>query len=574
MNSAKLLAIIIVSLVAILVLATIIVMFFFACRYDERKDIAAKSKNVKIYTYNYVKKSFMYFEKMNTTVQQSLFNEGFLNNFDPADKYQVENWLKDIATGKQTSNFLNVNVKDESKKNKLTPVILGLKSVNREKDIIHFESMMVSFATAQRNVSRSKGRKYRINNVDEAVEFMNQRNKATSLGAVYYVSVYDSDKDQAYEDDLETIYERIVTIIISYMHKKRKFSIVDYDSILIMDIDCLNRATALSFVSTLETSIRQYINSTFPDTTIRFSIGVSTGNFYNNDYELAKKQAKQMSDAVKEEENRGPVLVYNPDYFDMARQSKTDLAEIKYLIENDTFRIYYRPLVNTNKFVLDHYSASIVPHGTRILDFLELVTVALANNLDVAKLYNSIITQVNKRIEMSGQEQCRMSLRLPLSTIDIFIKENKRVKNNRVQWLFVFSESYLLLYADSQKKTAKKLQDLKNKGFDIGIQIASPNTALSNLILSMADTIIVPAEIFQYSFKDTNINHSLRLVQNEFSALNIPITYTGLKTVSEISLCQHYGGESFQADEIGKASSWLEGIDNSVMQTLIRELGD
>ncbi len=567
-------AIVIVTVIAILVLATIIVMFFFAYRYDERKDIAAKSKNVKIYTYNYAKKSFMYFEKMNTTVQQRLSQEEFLNNFDPADKYQVENWLKDIATGKQTSNFLNVNVKDESKKNKLTPVILELNSINREKDIIHFESLMVSFATAQRNVGRSKGRKYRINNVDEAVEFMGQRNKSTALGAVYYVSVYDSDKDQAYEDDLETIYERIVTIIISYMHKKRKFAIVDYDSILIMDIDCLNRATALSFVSTLETSIRQYINSTFPDTTIRFSIGVSTGNFYNNDYEVAKQQAKRMSDAVKEEGNGASILVYDPDYFDMARQRKTDLAEIKYLIENDTFRIYYRPLVNTKEFTLDHYSASIVPHGTRVLDFLELVTVAMANNLDVAKLYNNIITLVNKRVEMSGQEECKMSLRLPLSTIDIFIKENKKVKNNRVRWLFVFSETYLLLYSENQKKTAKKLEDLKEKGFNVGIQIASPNTALSNLILSRADTIIVPAEIFPYSFKDTNINHSLRLVQNEFSELNIPITYTGLKTVSEIALCQHYGGESFQADEIGKASSRLEGIDNSVMQTLIRELGD
>ncbi len=570
----KPLAIITVFIIAVLVLAAIIVLFCFAFKYDERKNLAARSRNNKVFTYNYAKKSFMYFEKMNTTVQLQQTHEEFLAKFDPADKYQVENWLNDIAMGKQAPAFLNANIKDENKRNKLIPIILELKSINREKDIIHFETLRVQYAAAQKNVSKSKARKYRIEDKDACQEFLSERNKTTSLGAVYYVNVYDTDEDQAYEDDLETIYEKSLNIIVSYMSKTRKYTIVDYDSLLIMDINCLNRAAALAFASTLETSIRQYINTSFPDTTIKFTIGVVTGNNYNNDLDLAIKLSKQMSDAVKEAEGHSPILVYDPNYFDLARQKKNDLAEIKYLISNDTYRIYYRPFVNTNTFTLNHYSATIVPHGTRIKDFLELVVFALANKLDIAKLYNSIIGQITKRVERKDESECIVAIRLPLSTVDLFIKEAKKFKDSKVRWFFVFNESYLLMYSESQKKTAKKLQDLKDSGYLLGIQITSPNSALSNLVLSRADTIIVPADIFQYSFKDPNINHSLRLVQNAFAELNMPITYTHLKTISEISLCHHYGGSIFMADEIGKPSSRLEGIDNSVIQALMREIKD
>ncbi len=570
----EIIEIIILAIIILALITTMIVMFCFAFRYDGRKDIASKSRNSKIFTYNYAKGTFMYFEKMNTTVQLRQTPEEFLAKFDPADKYQVENWLKNIVVGKESTNFLNANIRAEGKRNKLTPIVMELKSVNREKNIIHFETQRVSFASAQKNVGKSKRRKYIISDLEDARKFITEGNSTTSLGAVYYVSVYDSDPDQSYEEDLEAIYEKVSSILVSYMTKTRKMTVVDYDSFLVMDINCINRATAIAFVSTLETTIRQFINSSFPDTTIRFSIGVTTGNYYNGSFDVARKQSRQMSDAVKNGNYSSSILVYDPEFFDIVRQRQTDLAEIKYLIENKTYRIYYRPFISTETMQLDHYSAVLVPHGTRVTDFSEMVTLALANDLNVAELYHDIIVQVNKRVQLREFEGCRVSLRLPLPSIDIFIKENKKVKNNKVTWLFIFSEAYLLMYSDNQKKTAKKLQDLKDKGHSIEIQISAPNSTLPNMILSRADMIVVPANIFQYSFKDTNINHSLRLIQNEFSELNIPITYTGLKTVDEVELCQHYGGVVFQADQLGKASSRLEDLDHSAVQTLIKDLGN
>ena len=56
--------------------------------------------NIRIYTYDYAKKSFTYFDKMNLKKQRVLTEKQFLDQFKASDRYRVQDWLKDISQGK------------------------------------------------------------------------------------------------------------------------------------------------------------------------------------------------------------------------------------------------------------------------------------------------------------------------------------------------------------------------------------------------------------------------------------------------------------------------------------------
>lgn len=548
-------------------LLAIAILLFATVLFPKHRRI--NDSNIRIYTYDYGKNTFFFFDRNNLLRRKEMNEKEFISQFQISDSYQVRNWLDAIVSGKSHRDFLQADVKIHIR-GRAIPSILELTGVNREKCLIHFESHLLPFSAFVQTTGKRRRARFMLSSPDEAEAFLRDSDP-NSLASAYYVSLFLDEKDrtQANLRELMEISQMTLDMLSGYLTKERRLLAFTENEFFILSAINMSKAMCIQFASTLETKIRQVINKSHPDTKVKFAIGLSTGTFFQKDYKKAKEQCQLMCEAIRKGDYRHDILFYDQDFFLKERKKKTDKEEVRMLIRNQTFRLYFEPTLDISTFQKSFYVLSVSTYGTSIKDFREIQRIGLT----IRNGCEDLFTALKKKLEdvLSGSPRTRLLFPVDYSSLDSLIQAMDHNDSKAFDLVLSLRESDLLPYLQNLKQVVDRFAEIKKRGFSLAIHIANATSLLPNKLLRLFSYVVVGKE-FTSRLGEPSALASLQLIESDYLPLNIPILYRDLVDKSQIELCAHYGGTIFQSRSLGEPSSRPEEIEEDELEELKESL--
>lgn len=571
-----------------LALAILIFAFLFAFVFSGKRNLRRARENtdfnVRVYTYNYAEKTFYCFDKMNFKNAKQFDEEGFLSQFDRKDRYLVEDWLQKIAHGDPTSKFIQADIV-LSRTKKTTSSMLELTSVNREKNLIHFDSHLLPYVyvTAPRpskkpvvngkKPSRKNApkmpKKYLLSDAEAAQKFLSDKHFDNS-GSLYYFHLYKKDTLLNEEDSqkLAALNDEICFVLARFLSKTRKLLRLSPTEEILIDVGSISRVMAMNVASTIETSLQQYLNtSDNPEAqNCSVAIGLTTGTLCQKNYALGCDQAQKMAEAIVKGFTKEKVLFYDETFFDTYKKSKAQRDEVKMVIKNATYRLYFTPTLDIQSGELAFYLLSVYPYGTSIQDFTDVLKIAKENKDGEKILLSSLKERITARC---GENKAKIAVKTPFDSLESFSSYLPEGKKKNLSWILALEESDILTSNEDPSVIAERILKLKEKGYQIALVIDSPSSGLRTRILKTADYFFVPSIFTSQAADPERAKNDLRSIQDTYTLYHAPLLYSGLKDFDDIELTAHFGGQIFECEELALPSSKLQDLDPEKVKDIL-----
>lgn len=550
---------------ALAVIAGIIVAFVFTGKKELKKIRDDSDFNIRVYSYDYAKQSFYFFDMMDMTHRKTFTASEFYAQFSKTDTYLVEDWLRSIAHNEKHPEYIQADIKINASK-KLASSMIQLTGVNRQKNIIHFNSHLLpnSYMANMRAISRMKNKipnKYILTTFEDCQHFID-RSSLDSLGAVYFFRLYCTNSQVPDEKahEIEELNKELLLVLGRFLSKDRKMVKISPTEEIIIDTPCISKIVAMTTASTIRTHLQQFLNHHTSEDEYHVAIGITNGTYYQRNYALAKEQSSKMADAIIKGLTNEKVLFYDEAFFRNYQQTKAQRDEVRMVIRNATFRNFFTPTLDISNGTHSFYLLETLPYGTKVKDFSSVINMAKDMRQACEHLFTSLIEKclifTKKR-----NEPLPIAIRLPFNAVVDFVKAVEKNPSDMIKWIFVLDEVDLLTSMEDPTMIAKSFHELNKKGYQIAIVIENPSSGLRTRILRTISYFFVPPKFTTLSSDVNRSRTDLRNIQSSYSLYRVPIVYYGLKDFDDIELGVHFGGRIFQCDELALRSSHIELID-------------
>lgn len=552
----------IIFIFVFIVLFTILVIFFPKISQKPKVD-----NNIRIYTYDYSKKSFTYFDKMNLRKQKSLTEKEFLDQFKASDRYRVQDWLKDISQGKKINEFIQADIKINNKNHYVTSMI-ELTSYDPEVCIIHFESHLLPFATFKTKIGGlfSK-RRYVLSDKTVARSFL-EEGDPNSLGAFYFIKIYHLNNDDENDEiAVAELNKEIIDLLNHYTNKSRRLYLYSETEEILIDNASMSKIATMEMAHTIATAIQQHLNFKAPNANLSIAIGITLSSFYNRNFDDAITQSLSMVDAIINNIVPNKIALFDPQFYSRHKQKLNQTEQVKSIIKNNTIRLYFTPTINVGKQQQDFYLLNPLPYGTDLHTFYEILKTSVSIKDGPDRLFTFLFEQI---ATITAAKSVELMIKIPYSLATSFLNISKQNLSSYIKWIICFEESDLITYIDDLQSMKSIFEAYANKSIKIALELTTINSLLPSKINTKFSYFIIGKKFTQGSNnKDPNTNE-LRVIQSEYSYFPGKFVYTHLKDIDDIEICAHYSGEIFQCDEIGLPSSRLEMIDTDTINDILQ----
>ncbi|MFA6830352.1 MAG: hypothetical protein WCR67_06625 [Bacilli bacterium] len=561
------------SILAFILLVILILSFIFAYK-KKRPNKEGTDFNIRAYTYDYIKKSYFFVDLKNMTNQKTYNEEQFYNQFIPSDRYRVQNWLDDIIKKDEYHKFLQADIHVNSKHKNMTSV-MEIKSINKEKGKIHFESSFLPNLSSSFNfsghktVSNRKLKRFLLDDIHEAQEFIDSAPSNQIVG-IYYLKLYrQTRKDFEKDDYLQKVSSKLTEPIGHLLSKEiRYFRPNDIDYVIV-DLNSVSKAMVMNVASSISTTIQKSINTAFPDADITLGIGITFGYICQRNFSSALEQSSTISSLIADNYTKEKFIIYDKETINNYNITKKNLQDITMVIKNTTLRVYFQPTLNIKTGKNSFYIIKPKPYGTSIEDFSEVLKLASKTQLGTAPLFRYIqtkATQILRNIDNSG-----VLLEISFTDVNSFLKAiNDSPSDSNLDWIVAFEEIDLLSYVNNIQTIRKAFQQLLECECKIAISIRNANTALPASVLRFASYFII-GKSFTGNLNNDKVRNGLRLIQSNLNSYPASLVYFGLADYNSFELAVHYGAQILECAQLAGVSSHAEVLNPEKVEYLLKD---
>ncbi len=555
--------------------ALLVVVFVLAFSRLDKKTLAkleSNDFNIRVYTYDYIKKRFYSFDKINLTNIKTYSEEEFLAQFRRSDTYRIQEWFQGIISEKNPGKrSLQVDIKINKGK-KYSASILHFTSIKRDIQCIHFESQLLSYVSTTKNnfdITKKNSQRYFLKNEDECKKFLASC-EADILGSMLYFEFFYTKKNPTPEDfeTMEKAKSGAINMIVRYLSKSRRLCKLSSNEFLIIDTSSLSKLMTMNIASSINTTLQQYLNFNSPDIDLTIAIGVTIGTLYQGNYVLGKEQAKKMADAICQGKAKNDrILIYDETFFKNYEQAMIQKGEVKRLLQNGTFRVYFSATYDVETGLQSFYMVRCLPYGISVKEFDDVISYSEEISGGVDQLLENVYSKIIA-VTRSTKQEVSVAIRLPYHSLKkhfAFVKSHP----SNIKWIFCIRVLDLLTSTDDSNAIIRTLKNCTSENTEIGLIIDTLSSNPKPKILQVASYFFVP-NIFttKASSHEDSINN-MRLIQSAYhTQFKTPIVFYDLDNIDDIETGIVNGGKIFECREVSKMSSRLEAIDEDSIDFL------
>lgn len=528
--------------------------------------------NIRVYTYDYIKKRFYSFDKINLTNIKTYSEEEFLAQFRRSDTYRIQEWFQAIISEKNPGKrSLQVDIKINKGK-KYSASILHFTSIKRDIQCIHFESQLLSYVSTTKNnfdITKRNSQRYFLKTEDECKKFLASC-EADILGSILYFEFFYTKKTTS-ESDLQTMEKAksgAINMIIRYLSKSRRLCRLSSNEFLIIDTSSLSKLMTMNIASSIYTTLQQYLNFNSPDVDLTVAIGVTIGTLYQGNYVLGKEQAKKMADAICQGKAKNDrILIYDEAFFKNYEQAMLQKKEVRSLLDNGTFRVYFSATYDVETGLQSFYIVRSIPYGISVKDFDDVISYAEDINGGIDQLLENLYSKI-LAVTKSKKQKVSIAIRVPYHSLK---KQYAFVKSHpsNIKWIFCVRVLDLLTSTDDTNAIIRNLKNCTSENTEIGLIIDTLSSNPKPKILQVASYFFVPNSFTTKAPSHEDSINNMRLIQSAYhTQFKTPIVFYDLDNIDDIETGIVNGGKIFECKEVSKMSSRLEAIDEDSIDFL------
>lgn len=560
------------AVILFLILISAIVTCFVLYAKKGKKKAFSLDFNTRVYTYDYEKGKFSFFDQNNIANQKIYNAQEFYSQYIPTDANRMKVWIQDVVTKDDYAPFIQADVKLR-KRGKIYTTMIEILSVNRKKSVIHFQSHLLPYMGTTSTLSKKSRRqknidRFRLDDREKAQDFLDS-GKAIEVIGIYYLKIYRSTDhrrpdEQAY---LKRTFHNAVTSISHFFSKTSKFLVLNETEILIIDRDAISKAMVMNIGTSINTHIQQYLNFNVPDIDLYIAIGITSGSISERNIDKAIQQSKDMANAIASNYTNERILLYDPNFFRKYHSEQKNIEDITNLVKNSTFRVYFNPTFSLKTREQSFYVVKAVPYGTEVKDFQDVLNIATKTSLGVLPLLRSL----NEKCEMvlRGRRNTGVMIKMPLALLKSFITALDDQNNkDDLDWILAVKESELIPQLNHMSSLRQTLQLVLDSGYKIALILYHPNSALPSSLLRHFSYFVIDKD-FAPSFTSPKTQNELKMIETNFQPFPALLTYIDLKDHNSFELAAHFGGKILQCEELAPASSRADGIDQDKLKELM-----
>lgn len=527
------------------------------------KPIVLSSLNVRVYSYNVESEEFRFFDKNNLSNMRSYSANQFYSQFITSDQDKIKTWLKSIENGEIVSESIQVNVKIKSNLSSL-PSMLEFTSYNPENKLIHFESYIVPhLSKININFKANIGYKkfYILDDIDKCQEFVDKKNE-DRIVAFYSFKIYFANEEFSDDEnfiDLKDINSQLRRILLQFLNKNTKmYYINDYEQ-LIIDKSISSRTIALNVGNTYASTLKHFIGYSVKVPYVKIALSITLSTYCDSNVRKALNQNESIINLITKDLRTDKVILYDQNILNKTNVEQTNLHDIKMLIKNSTFRLYYEPTLDIQNIKQSFYSLKFIPYGTsmqtlgEIASFCERIPEANVN------LYISILERIKSRLADNLSKE--ILIRLPFNQANSFIDVlQENFSDMNLKWIIGIREKELIELMSDIDSAINYVKLIHSKKCKFAIYFNEAATILPRGLLAETDYFIFDNESNE-SLTSDDLQANLRVIKSNLSLYSGKICFLNLKTIADIELFAHYCGTIFHCDELKLRSSTLEALD-------------
>jgi len=569
---------ILLSVIGGLLLSGLIVLFFLYVIPPKKKK---PNFNIRVYAYYYGEHPhYVFFDKSDIAHTKTYDPQTFENQFLEADKYRVQNWINAIARNEDYSQFLEAEVRMNGKN--YSPSMLELTGVDRDKNVIHFEShlipYMVKSAVSGKKNKPAKPKKYEIlSTLEEGERFVLEASGNRQIG-IFVLVLFRIGMDGKKMDFLETDLEKkrlaevekgVRNVLYRFLSRETRYYKVSDTEYVLVARDAVSKAVVMNMASSLDTALQQYLNIHVPENDLRVAIGVTLGSLCARKLSRGIEQGEEMARTMENNASASHALLYDPNFKKRETIETENLSDIALLVANRTYRLFFAPTLNVRTAKQDFFFLKVIPYGTKLTSFDEVLEVAAKLPSGLITLYQSLYRKtvdVFERMRRTGT----VFFEVPYGQLSSFCNAVSPDEEEAVSVLVGLRENELLAYRQDYGTIRKTLERLREAGYSFALVLNGPSTILPNALLRLFSRFVVMGAPFDPA--DPKVAMTLRSREANFALYSADLVYEGLKDYSQVELCAHYGGTVFQCDKLGALSSRPEEIDPETLDELLLDL--
>lgn len=563
--------IVLIATIAVIILFLTFVGCLILANLKEKKNFFMDF-NTRVYTYNYEKGLFFFFDQKNIAVQKTYTAQEFFSQYASIDANRMKVWIQDVVTRDDYSPFIQADVKLK-RKGKIYTSMVEVLSVNRKKNVIHFQSHLLPYmgtvsTIAKKKTKRKNISKYILESEEKAQDFLSS-GKAVEVIGIYYLKIYRS-TDRVRADEkayLKNTFTNAINSISHFFSKSSKYYKVSDTEIIIIDKEAISKAMVMNIGTSINTHIQQYLNFNVPDVDLFVAIGVTSGSNCERKFDLAVQQSKQMANAIASNYTNERILLYDPNFFEKYNLEQKNIEDISMVCKNATFRVYFNATFNLNTREQSFYVVKAIPYGTEVSDFKDVLSLANKTSYGALPLIKALNDKCKK--DLIGRKNTGVMIQMHLNLLKTFLLAMEEDKNH-LNWIFAIPENDLIAQMNHLNTLRQTLRTVIDAGYKIALILYHPNSPLPSSLLRHFSYLVINSE-FSKSFTDSKTQNNLKMIETNYALFPGILTYIDLKNSNEFLLAAHSGAKILQCEEIAPTSSKPLDIEQEKLKSILNK---
>lgn len=575
LNNATLFIIHLIAIIFLisLLVVTLIIVHFAHKKKQQKNKLALLTSNKTIFTYDYNRKLFFYFERFNPRNERILSHDEFLEKFILSDRGRIDAWLNDFLTNDNVSQFIQVDRLMNISKNKQSNLtfILILTKLDRKNKIIHFEMSFLPFVD---ETSGSRAAEKHILKDEKDINDFIHTYETSTQGAVYYIRLFSSQ----YNDGVAPLKNKIVSYkiyndaILKYLSPTRKIININSTDFVIIDTSSTSKMVAISYATTIRNAANNIL-SAYHETTIDFIVGISIQANREKKYLQSKGEAKSMIDAIIQKKSFNKILVFDTAFTKNVLKDEKNRKDIILYIKNSTFNVYFLTTLNLKNGEYGPIFTQIRNYGLDVRGFKETVEITMKIDDDGNKciqLFKNLDARIIRQLK-SYDETFSLVISIPYDAVKWFYRAiDNRVKRN-FTYIILLEEKEIAARISKQEQILREIKDYKRrKNIQTALLVQTAAISIRRTILEEMSYYVISNQLME-NIQSASTQANMERISSFFKTLSAPLCYISLKDRLDIDLAKLYSCQIIQCDLLSKLSSRIQPFDKRLVDDIIFE---
>lgn len=508
-----------ISLFALILIGAgviVLVVTFIVLNHNDQKfakNVQYDASGARVYRLDMVQNEVVFFDLSNIQNKKTVDLDGFYSTFPKEEQQKIVDWIDNIFSGKQTTDFLQTDVYLKNHK-KIASSFLRLTKSSPSKGVLHLESYLLKDTVKKRGMGPA-------NQFVTETQFANSvKQNGVSRGTTFCFSLKHK-KLGGFDNNVpRNVCSKFRAALDRYLPNNTKLMKLSETQLLACNFDINDREEAVAFALRTINGVNNILSSKAKgnEGTYVLKAGIVSNKDVFGDVDSLIDCSQRT--ALNAYETSSSLVYYRKGYDDYVNLDVSKYrSEVERIIFDKRINNLFKPVYGVSRHTILGYVSKPVPDAekTSFATIEELKNYAIKakdqNNL-FGYLAKTIVSRFISERPLRSQRLFYPIMVRELQTVPAIFSNLRGAKEANIVFLLRENEIFTNLKQIGLENIMNLIKDIHEAGFSVGLIVQGKSISAEDSLLKMMDIFFV-----DFTNDGTDSKHMDMVIRSQLHAL-------------------------------------------------------